>query len=249
MITGGKKLAAIAAILVATVSVARQAAAGTEPMTMTLDTLLLGGENESGITIGYKHYSGLIYNSSAAGGATRVEAEDVEVLFGRDGDVYDVVFFFDLGADGSGTVVQRSDMVIQYRLDVLNPAASIRRLGLEFDGGPMGGGNGRSSASVTETVSALDGTQIAQLTVYNDGEGGLDDNWDDSEEILPQQSLLFSKDILVSARPGAASVAIGAVQQNVEQAVIPLPAAAWAAIPVMGLIVGKKVRRLLPPSN
>jgi len=245
MFTGGKKFAAIAAVLVATLAVARQAAAGTEPMVITLDSLLDGGENEGGITIGDKRYSDFTFSSSASGGAVRVEADDVEVMFGMDGATHNVLFFFDLNASGG----QRADMVIQYRLDVLNPSSSVRRVGLEFDGGPMGKGDGRSAASITETVSTLDGTQIAQLTVFNDGENGLPDNWDDAEDILPQQGLLFAKDILVSARAGGASVGIGAVQQTVEQAVIPLPAAFWAAIPVMGLIVGKKVRRLFPTRN
>lgn len=251
MVTGGKKFAAIAAVLAATFAAAGSASAGTAPMTITLDTLLDGGANDAGVTIGDKRYSDFVFSSS---GSNAVDAADVEVMLGSEGLIHDVLFFFDLNASAG----QRSDMVIQYRLDVLDPLKFVRRVGLEFDGGPMGAGDGRSAASIIETVSTVDGSPLlaggdsdtALLTVFNDGEGvGLADNFDASLEILPQTSLLFTKDILVSSRPGSGAVGIGAVQQTVEQAVIPLPAGFWAAIPVMGLIAGKKVRRLLPSRN
>ena len=241
MFKGCKKLAAVAVLAAGfTVLGARQAAAA--DVTVGLDTLLPGGSNASGVTVGDKLYSGFTFSSS---GSTVLDAADVEVMITSEGNRHDLAFMFpDLTASNG----QRSDVVIGYRLDVLG-VDLIRRVDAMFDGGPFGAGDGRSAASVIETVSTVDGSDLVAggpvqgtelITLFNDGDAGLPDRQDAALDIIPTRSLLFVKDILVSSRPNAGLVGLSVVQNGVEQTVIPLPAAFWAALPIRGAVIGRK---------
>ena len=234
-----KKLAAVAAIAVAAcLGFAQTASAGIAPTSYGLDTFLPGGSNEGGIVVGDKKYSNFNFSST---GDSVLDASDVELVFTVEGNTHYMAILLDLTAMGG----QTSDVVIGYDLNVLHPTNTINSVGLLFDGMPLDDGDGRSAASVIETVQTLDGTDVGMITVFNDGEGALADNFDATLQVNGARGLRFMKDILVSARPGTAGAAISIVENSVTQTVIPLPAAVWAAMPVIGgIFAGKKLRRL-----
>lgn len=253
MFKGFSKMAAVAAMIVAGFISARTASAGVAPATIGLDTFLEGGVNEGGITFGDKHYSNFNFSSS---GDMQLDAGDVEMIFAEEDNTQYLAFLMDLSAIPG----ERSDVVIGYDVTVLDPARHITRVGLLFDGGPLDASNGRSAATVIESVQTLDGSDLvaggddddtAIITVFNNGdEDFLPDNFETSLAINPARALRFMKDILVSARTGSAEVGISVVENSVTQngngTVIPLPAAVWAAMPVFGAVVGgKKLRRLV----
>ena len=248
-----KQVAAVAAVVVAAgLAPARPASAGVAPVTITLDALLEGGQNQNGITVGDKLYSNFSFSPS---GQVTLAADQIEVIFAEEGNSQFLAFLMDLSASGLG----RSDVVIEYDVTVLDPARRIESVGLLFDGVPFGD-DGRAAASVTETVSTLDGSDLVPggpvqsaeiITVFNDGEGegSLEDNFERTLAINPTRGLHFIKDILVTSREGSDGAGITVVENSVTQngtgTVIPLPAAFWASIPVFGaLVAGKKVRKL-----
>jgi len=259
-----KQFAAVAAVaLAAGLGSTRSASAGLapEPVTVNLDSLLAGGANEGGITLGDKHYDNFDFSSAGQGVLT---AKDVEVVIATEGNQHFISFLMDLSSVGTA----RTDLVVGYDIHVLDPARHIKSVGLSFDGapldvsqlGPVAAGvivPTRAAASVTETVSTLDGSDLAPggpvqsseiITVFNDGDGDdtLPDNMDKTLAVNPTRGLHFIKDILVSSR-GEGAALITFVENSVEQngTAIPLPAAFWAAMPVLGgLVGGKKVRRL-----
>ena len=254
-----KKLAAVA-VVAAAVGATQSASAGVAPVSITFDSLLQGGENQNGITIGDKHYGNFSFSST---GQTVLSPEDVDVIVAMEGNNHYIAFLFDLTSIGDA----RSDLVIGYDLNVLDPARHIKSVGLLFDGGPMdfppvsaavvNGVPPRSlsAASVVETVRTLDGSDLVPggidqdseiISVFNDGDGPLTDNMETTLAINPQRGLHFTKDIMVSSR-GFGAAEITTVENSVEQngTVIPLPAAFWAAMPILGgLVAGKKVRKL-----
>jgi hypothetical protein len=259
-----KQFAAVATVaVVAGLGSAQSASAGIapEPVTVNLDSLLAGGANEGGITLGDKHYDNFDFSSA---GQNPLTAKDVEVVIALDGNQHFISFLMDLSSIGTA----RTDLVISYDLHVLDPARHINSVGLSFDGAPLDAGEfgpvaagvilpTRAAASVTETVSTLDGSDLAPggpvqsseiITVFNDGDGAdtLPDNLDKTLAVNPTRGLHFVKDILVSSR-GEGAALITFVENSVTQngTTIPLPAAFWAAMPVLGgLVGGKKVRRL-----
>src|SRR5688572_30193437 len=255
-----KKLAAVA-VVAAAVGSTQSASAGVAPTSITFDSLLEGGNNQGGITIGDKHYDNFSFSST---GQTVLSPEEVDVIIAMEGNNHYIAFLFDLSSIGDA----RSDLVIGYDMHVLDPARHIKSVGLIFDGGPIDFGpvaastvNGvpprsLSAASVVETVSTLDGSDLAPggdvqdteiISVFNDGDGVLPDNMETTLAINPQRGLHFTKDIMVSSR-GLGGAEILMVENSVEQngTVIPLPAAFWAAMPILGgLVAGKKVRKSL----
>ena len=256
-----KKWAAAAAVALALgLGGARTASAGVAepPTTVTLESLLAGGQNEGGITIGDKLFDNFNFTSS---GQNTLSAKDIDVELSVDGDQHTLNFLMNLKSAGTA----RSDVVIGYDLHVLDPARHVKSVGLAFAGGPtvlpataavvQGVTLGRGAASVSETVSTLDGSDLlpggihgdsANISVFNDGAGGLADNLDSTLAINPARNLRFLKDILVSSR-GDMGAAISMVENSVTQngTTIPLPAAFWAAMPILGsLVAGKKVRLL-----
>ena len=260
MFNGFKKLAAVAAFATAaTLGAARSASAGVVPTTVTLGSLLEGGQNQGGITIGDKLYDNFNFSST---GQTNLSADDVEVVIAMEGNSHYIAFLFDLTSVGNA----RSDVVIGYDLRVTDPSRHIESVGLLFDGmpfeldGPVLQGvpvPSRAAATVVETVTMVDGDDLVPggekqatelFSVFNDGEGGLDDNFENTLAINPSRHLRFTKDIMVSSRgEGAAGITTveNSVTQNGTGTVIPLPAAFWAAMPVLGgLVAGKKVRKL-----
>jgi len=244
----GKKLAAAALLAAAAFAGAGKASAA--DVSVGLDTLMPGGSNAGGITVGDKRYSNFQFSSS---GSTVLHPEDVDVMIMSSGNRHDLFFMFGLSASGG----QRSDLVLGYDLTVIGPN-TIRRVDTMFDGSPLGPGNGgRGAVSMIETVTTLDGNDLVPggpvqdteiLNLFNDGEdAGLPDFLEAALNVNATRSLRFTKDIILSSRPNGPTMDLSVVQQGVEQSAIPLPAAFWAAMPVFGAVVGrKKLGRLLP---
>jgi hypothetical protein len=241
------KLAAAAVVTAATFAGAGTASA--QDVNVGLDTLLEGGANQGGITVGDKLYSNFVFSTSPS---TNLRPEDVDVMIMSGGNRHDLFFMFDLSASPG----QTRDLVLGYDVTVTG-SSSIRRVDAMFDGSPLGQGNGRGVVAMVESVTALDGSDLVAggpvqdteiFSLFNDGEEvGLPDTLEAGLDINPSRSLRFLKDIVVSSRSDGPTMSLSIVQQGVEQTAIPLPAAFWAAMPVFGAVVGrKKLRRLLP---
>ena len=249
-VKGCRKLAAAA--VVAAAGFAGASGASAAEVTVGLETLMPGGANEGGITVTDKRYSNFQFSSS---GTSVLRPQDVEVMIVTFENRHDLLFLFDLTASDG----ERSDLVLGYDLTALGPD-TITSVDAGVDGGPFGPGDGRAAASMVETVTTHDGSDLVAggpvrdteiIALYGDGdEVGLPDTLEAVLAINPTRGLRFTKDIVVSARPGSTSlVGVSVIGQGVEQTttVIPLPAAFWAAIPVFGALVGrKKLAGLLP---
>lgn len=246
-----KKVAAVAAVVVAGFVGTQSASAGVAPLTFGLDTLLDGGSNEGGVTVGDKHYANFNFSSPGESG---LKASDVDVQFEIVGNKHVMKFLLDMGVSNG-----RLDAVIGYDLTVNDPARTIEAVGLKMTGGPLGtgGAGGFAAASVTERIWTLDGEDLAvgggddlgegQITVFNSGPGDtLPDNLEAALSVNGTRGLRFEKDILVSAFGQTGGARITVVENSVTQngTVIPLPAGFWAAMPILGgLLAGKKLRR------
>ena len=221
-------------------------AAGAASFTTTLDTLVGSGPNSTGIVLGDKRYSGFTFSSS---GDAPVEASEVDVsLVSTDNDNhYQLRFTFarDLLDSNAG---QTTDVVIGYRIDVLGQQL-INRVGLAFDSS-VAGSTALDAATVVETIRTADGesevspaypgqSQI-ELSVFNDGTGGLPESNNVSVAVNPTQALLFEKDILVSSRPGGGRVVITTVDNFVDQ--VPEPASAGLLGAAGALLLARRRR-------
>jgi len=203
-------------------------------MQTTLDRLLPAGNENGGIVIGDKRYSNFSYSST---GSAPVRAQDVNVRISNDADPsstdpvaragqrYTLEFTFGMDAFPG----ERTDLVIGYNLDVLS-TDFINRAGLRFNGSVPSQGVGDAAASVVETVSSRNGSDVAVgstgdtkvLDVFNDGPGRLEDSNSDFLALNLTRSLHFVKDIIVSSRPTGGYVAISVVTNTVDQ--VPEPA-------------------------
>lgn len=219
-------------------------------MQTTLDTLLTGGNNQSGVTLGDKRFSNFTFAST---GSAPLRPQDVNVRIDNDADPtssdparrngqrYTLQFTFGLDAFPG----ERTDMVVGYDLDVLG-SDFINRAGLRFNGSVPSQGVGDAAASVVETVQSRDGSDVAPgapirdtevLDVFNDGPGRLEDSNSDFMTLNLTRSLRFTKDIIVSSRPTGGYAVISVVDNIVDQ--IPEP----GSIALLGLAGGLLIRR------
>lgn len=205
-------------------------AAGAESVTTTLDTLIAGGSNEGGITLGDKRYFDFRF-SPTGDAVVAASAIDVSLTSSEDQDQYQLRFSFvrdPLDAEGiNGS--QSTDLVIGYRIEVLGDQF-INRVGLAFDAS-VAGGSGFEAASVTETIRTAEGADLSPLfpgqhqvniSVHRDGPDGRPDSDVFSLPVHPVRTLEFEKDILVSSRAGGSRVVITTVDNLVDQ--VPEPA-------------------------
>ena len=205
--------------------------AGAATVQYSLSDLLPGGNTANGFTIGDKRYSGFTFSSTGSSPLrpsdvnVRVTSTDADPAVAGD-DRYSIQFTFGMDAFPG----ERTDLVLCYRVDVLNPAMTINRVGLRFNGTVPSQGPGPAAASVIETVQTTDGSDIVPgppvddmvvLDVFNDGPGRLEDDNSDFVTVNPARSLLFCKDILVSSREDGGYAAISIVDNIVDQ--IPEP--------------------------
>ena len=196
----------------------------------SLTDLLPGGQQGGGFTLGDKRYSNFTFASSGSAPLTpgdvnvRVTSTETNASVPGD-DTYTLQFTFGLDAFPG----ERTDLVLCYKVDVLDPNQAINRVGLRFNGSVPSQGPGDAAASIEETVQTLDGSPVVPgsdddvlvLNVFNDGPGRLADDNSDSVAVNPARSLLFCKDILVSSREDGGYVAVSIADNFVVQ--IPEP--------------------------
>ena len=212
-------------------------------MQTTLDRLLPGGADQGGILIGDKRYSNFTYSST---GSAPVRPQDVNVRISNEADPQKYNLEFTFGMDAFPG--ERTDLVIGYDLDVIG-LDFINRAGLTFNGSVPAQGVGDAAASVVETVSSRDGSDVAPgapnrdtevLDVFNDGPGRLEDTNSDFMALNLTRSLRFVKDIIVSSRPTGGYAVISVVVNTVDQ--IPEPGT-FSLVAVVGGAVLLRRRR------
>jgi hypothetical protein len=241
MIRRTYQLLAVVVCSAALASASRPARADTA--STTLDKLIAGGSQQSGITLGDKQYSKFEFSSSGDA-PVAASAVDVSLISSNNDNHYQLRFSFTrdtLDAPAG----QTTDAVISYQIDVLGSQA-INRVGLAFDGS-VAGGNGNAAATVIETVRTTNGSDLvpgtagnnATLSVANDGSGPGDDRSSATLDVNPTRSLSFTKDILVSSRPGGGTVTITTVDNFVDQVPEPMSAGLLA---VAGLALARRRR-------
>lgn len=218
--------------------------AGAQTINNTLDSFLPGGANAGGLTIGDKRYSNFTFASS---GDAPVAASSVDVSLIATDTQHQLRFTFARDALEAPTG-QTTDVVVCYQIDVLSNQL-INGVGLAFDSSVTGGSAGTAAASVIETVSTTDGSDLAPgdpvsdeaiLSVFNDGPGELDDRTTATLAVNQTRSLLFCKDILVSSRPEGGRVVISTVDNFVTQ--VPEPGSV-ALLAVTSALLGRRRRR------
>ncbi len=223
---GTKRL--LAAALLGAAAIASPATTDAGQLTTTLDTLLPGG---SSITLGDKRYSNFTFSSDDE----TLLPSNVDVTLSNDasGNQYTLRFGFDalVPTNPRGS----TDVVICYQVDVQGNQL-INGVGLTF-ASVANPGNGQAAASVSEIVSTIDPDGAGPLEappvapgslspnlildVFNDGAGGLPEVPGVTQAVIPTRSLVFCKDIIVSARDGG-TVNITTVDNIVNQ--VPEPA-------------------------
>ena len=214
----------------------------------SLTDLLPGGQQGGAFTLGDKRYSNFTFASSGSAPLipsdvnVRVTSTDTNAAVPGD-DTYTLQFTFGLDAFPG----ERTDLVLCYQVDVLDPQMAINRVGLRFNGSVPSQGPGDAAASIVETVQTLDGSPVAPgsdddtlvLDVFNDGPNRLRDDNSDSVTVNPARSLLFCKDILVSSRENGGYVAVSVADNFVVQ--VPEPGMiGLASLAGMGLLVRRR---------
>jgi hypothetical protein len=207
----------------------------------TLDKLVDGGSQQGGITLGDKRYSNFTF-SSTGDAPVAASAVDVSLISSDNDNHYQLRFSFTrdtLDAPAG----QTTDAVISYQIDVLGTQL-INRVGLAFDG-TVAGGNGDAAATVIETVRTSDGSDLipgapvsdnATMSVVNDGASGDVDRNSATLDVNPTRSLMFTKDILVSSRPGGGTVTITTVDNFVDQVPEPMSAGVLGAVAGLAMV-------------
>lgn len=230
--------------LVGAAALAAPAIAGAAEVNATLDSLL--SPTSPGLTLGDKRYTNFTFSSSGDA-AIAPGAVDV-VLSSDDNNRYNLRFTFSRTALAA-PAGETTDVVVCYDVNVIGGLPLINGVGLEFDT-TVGQGQtaGVAAASVTETVSTLDGSDVAPgglvqdteiISVFNDGAGGLGDNDSALLTVNPTSGLRFCKDIIVSSRPEGGRVVISTVDNFVNQ--IPEPGSvALLGIAAAGLLVRRR---------
>lgn len=205
------------------------ATAATVPLPGTLDQLIASGAT---VTIGDKMFS----NFSVTGD---VAASQIQVVQASGPNV-GVEFQFNWSATDGET----EDTLIRYQVHVNDPNSKITGVNLSFNGttNPQNQSPG-NSASVTETVSALGGSPIGQITVFNAGPNFSSLNRNSASlTVSPTSDLLLAKDINVHSITGSDTATISLVDNTFQQtgtSVVPLPRAVVMALAsiVMGSLV------------
>jgi hypothetical protein len=199
----------------------------------SLDTLVPGGASSWGLLLGGERFSQFAfrntgpYNVSTADVTVRVSNEASPGNLGRT----DIQFAF--GTDAAAG--QASDVFIDYRIDEQDNTP-LNRAGLRFNGPVPSQGIGPGAATVMETVSTVDGSDLtpvppisatATLDVFNDGPGRVDDSNSDFLALNYTFALRVSNQITLYAREtGRLDVSVMNTFST-----IPEPTAGFIALP------------------
>jgi hypothetical protein len=171
----------------------------------SLDTLVPGGANSNGLQVGSRRYSDFAFRND---GAFNLTPADMSVRISNDASLPGgppSTIQFSFGADASAG--QSGSVSIDYRVDDLS-ANYLNRAGVRFGFIPPEG-VGPGSASVTQTLSTLDGSDLAlgqpvsdteTLSIFNDGPGRLTDSNSAFLSLNLTRSLRLSNEITLSAR-------------------------------------------------
>ncbi len=228
---GRKCLLALVASAAIIAGACASAGAALVTTTRTMASLL---DPDSSQLIGDKLYSHFTYDST---GDAPVDPEDVHVTFTtNDGSHYNVRFSFALDAFPG----ERTDVLICYQIDVTS-SDYIHAVGLDFNGNVPLPGTGPAAATVTETVSSTDGSDVSPgapirdtelLSVYNDG---INQQNSSSLPVNLTRSLEFCKDIIVSSRSNGGVATISFVDNSVDQTPEPTSLAllAFGGVPLL----------------
>ena len=190
------------------------------------------------LTLGDKRFSNFTFSST---GDDPVSASNVDVdLTTNDNNRYNLRFSFSREALAA-PAERTTDVVVCYQVDVIGNQR-MNGVGLVFDSTIGQGSPGLASASVTESISAISqgGEDIGQLTVRNDGPGGLGDTISSNLAVNPPAATLyFCKDIIVSSRAGGGLVTISTVDNIITQ--VPEPtSAALLGVAAIGLLARRR---------
>jgi hypothetical protein len=220
------KLSALAAGVLLAGSLA---SAATVPLPSTLDQLIASGAT---VTIGDKTFS----NFSVAGSVTANQIQVVQAP----GINVGVEFQFNWSATDGST----EDTLIRYQVHVNDTNSKITGVNLHFDGTTDAGNHSLgNSSNVTETISALGGTPIGQISVFNAGPNFSSLNRNDASLAVSATSdLLLAKDIQVHSVVGSDTATISLVDNTFTQtstSVVPLPPAAVMAM--ASIVIGSVV--------
>ena len=213
-------LAAVGALLAGSV-----ASAATVTLPNTLDQLIASGAT---VTVGDKTFS----NFTVSGD---VPASQIHIIQAPGSNVG--VEFQSTWSATDGEVV---DTLIKYQVHVNSANTSITGVNLHFDGNTDAGNQSPgTNASVTETISSLQGNILGNLSVFNAGPNFSASNHNDASfAVSPTQDLLLAKDINVHSTVGEDTATISLVDNTFTQTTtssVPLPPAVVMGFASMGI--------------
>jgi hypothetical protein len=207
------------------------ATAAIAPVPANLQGLIDSGDK--GITIGDKTFYDFTLGGSIA-------ASQIQLIQAPGSDI-GVEFRYNWTANNGNN----EDSVINYKVHVNDPNQSIVAVGLHFDGtANLANASPFTAATVTETINDMNGNNLGQISVINNGPLFPATNRDSAVfNVTPTHDLSLQKDILVHSGVGDGGTAtISLVDNTFQQSpgtqpmtAVPLPPAAWMALSTLGL--------------
>lgn len=215
------------------------AAAAIAPVPANLQGLMDSGDK--GITIGDKTF----YDFKVGGS---IAASQIQVIQAPGSDI-GVEFRYNWTANNGNN----QDSVINYKVHVNDPNQMITAVGLHFDGTANPGNTSPfTAATVTETINDINGNNLGQISVIDNGPLFPVTNRDsDLFHVTLTHDLSLEKDILVHSGIGDGGTAtINLVDNTFQQTgtqpmtAVPLPPAAWMALSTLslGALIGSRRR-------
>lgn len=189
---------------------ASRASATPIPGISSLQDLIAAGQN--GVVIGDKRFYNFSYIGSPTSGpnpaptASQISVAQSSLPGGNIGLSFSYAW---LSAEGFN-----QDSVIQYCVQVVPGSSTplIDGVLLNFNGTAPVTGGPLTAASVTESVTDLNGNSLGQLTTFDDGPGG-SPNTDQTKLLLspPLSAICVTKDIQVHSSPAASGGGVSTI--------------------------------------